>query len=68
MPSLARPRCVKAVREALLLLLDPLVEVGLVGGELDLLDGDRRLAGEPRAQESAVSNSSWSGTTRLASP
>ena len=36
----------KAVREALLLVLDPLVEVALVGDELDLLDRERRLAGE----------------------
>ena len=43
---LARPRERNAVGEARLLGLDPLVEVALVGDQLDLLDRDRRLAGE----------------------
>ena len=45
MPSFASSLW-KAVGEALLLGLDPLVEVALVGDVLDLLDRERRLAGE----------------------
>ena len=43
MPSL-RVLGLEGGREAGLLVLDPLVEVGIVGGLLDLLDRDRRLA------------------------
>ena len=46
MPSLASS-LVNAVAKPFFSCLDSLVEVGVVGGELDLLDGDRRLTGEP---------------------